>query len=247
MGDIERATDVVGTEGKHPGLEGATPPPESEVAASDDAQAPRSVEDMASLPPDGIAGLPPESATIRARQPGNWLWKLAGVFLALVITVVVYMLRDRLREVAEYGYLGLFLISVLGNATIVLPMPTLVTAFIGGGVFNPILVGVISAAGATLGELTGYLAGLSGQAVIENQKMYDRFSSWMEKYGLIALFLLAAFPNPFFDVAGIIAGMSRLRLTTYFSVVWAGKIVKFVLIAYLGAGSVELLDLLGVR
>lgn len=230
--DLARGTDVVGTDAEQRPIE---PPIGSPLG------------DTANPPGDGSTAPAIESAVVQARRLGNRLWKLAGVILALAITVVVYLLRERLQDVAEYGYAGLFLISVLGNATIVLPMPTLLTAFIGGGVFNPILVGVVSAAGATIGELTGYLAGLSGQAVVEDQKMYDRFSRWMDKYGLIALFLLAAFPNPFFDVAGIIAGMSRMRLTTYLIVVWAGKIVKFVLIAYLGAGSVELLEIYSIR
>jgi uncharacterized membrane protein YdjX (TVP38/TMEM64 family) len=168
--------------------------------------------------------------------------RIAGLFLAVAITVTVYLLRDRLSDATNYGYLGLFLISVLGNATIVLPVPTLVTAFLGGGIYSPVIVGIISAAGATIGELTGYVAGLGGQAIIENQDIYDRFDRWMDRYGLLALFVLAAIPNPFFDVAGIIAGMSRMRVATFMLVTWAGKIVKFVLIAYLGAGSVGLLD-----
>jgi len=170
------------------------------------------------------------------------LLRFAGLILAVAITIVVYLLRDRLQDVKEYGYAGLFLISIVGNATIVLPVPTMMAAFVGGGVFNPILVGVISAAGATIGELTGYLAGLGGLAIIENRDIHERFERWMARYGLFALFLLAAVPNPFFDVAGIIAGMSGIPVTTYMLVVWAGKIVKFILIAYLGAGSIGLLD-----
>jgi uncharacterized membrane protein YdjX (TVP38/TMEM64 family) len=170
------------------------------------------------------------------------LLRFAGLILAVAITIVVYLLRDRLEDVKEYGYAGLFLISIIGNATIVLPVPTMMAAFVGGGVLNPILVGVISAAGATIGELTGYLAGIGGQAIIENRDIHERFERWMERYGLFALFFLAAVPNPFFDVAGIIAGMSGIPVTTYMLVVWAGKIVKFILIAYLGAGSIGLLD-----
>jgi len=181
----------------------------------------------------------------RVRRGRKRALRLAGLALAILITVVVYLLRDRLRDAASYGYVGLFLISILGNATIVLPVPTLITAFLGGGIYNPVLVGIISAAGATLGELTGYLAGMGGQAIIENREIYDRFSRLMQRYGLVALFILAAIPNPFFDVAGIVAGMSRMRLHTFLLVTWAGKILKFVLIAYLGAGSLELLDGLG--
>ena len=189
----------------------------------------------AESPPD----VESESKQSRRRQR---LLQFGGLILALAITVVVYSFRNRLRSVTSYGYLGLFLISIIGNATIILPVPTFLTAFLGGGIYNPVLVGVISAAGATIGELTGYLAGIGGKAIVENQAMYDRFRRWMERYGLVALFVLAAIPNPFFDVAGIIAGMSHMRVSTYMLVTWAGKIVKFVLIAYLGAGSLGLLN-----
>ncbi len=170
------------------------------------------------------------------------IWRFAGIAFAVGLTVAIFIFRDELREAERYGYLGIFVISMLGNATIVLPVPTMITAFAGGGIFNPILVGVISAAGATIGEMTGYVAGLSGKAIVERQDVYDRFKNWMDRYGLFALFTLAAIPNPFFDLAGIIAGMSKMRLTTFFVVTCAGKIVKFLIIAYLGAGSVNLLD-----
>lgn len=168
--------------------------------------------------------------------------RIAGLILAIAITITVYLLRDRLQDVAGYGYLGLFIISILGYATIILPVPTLLAAYLGGGILNPVLVGVISAAGASIGELTGYLAGYGGQAIVENRELYERFQGWMQRYGVFALFVLAAVPNPFFDIAGIIAGMTRMKVWTFMIVVWAGNIVKFMLFAYLGAGSVELLD-----
>ena len=172
-------------------------------------------------------------------------WRYAGIVFAVAISIAIFVFRDQLRAVGNYGYLGIFLIAVIGNATIVLPVPTIVTAFAGGSVFNPVIVGLISAAGATIGELTGYMAGRSGTAIVENQDVYDRFERWMDRYGLLALFVLAAIPNPLFDVAGIIAGLSKMKVSTYLVVVCAGKIVKFLAIAYLGAGSISLLDQLG--
>jgi uncharacterized membrane protein YdjX (TVP38/TMEM64 family) len=172
-------------------------------------------------------------------------WRYAGIVFAVAISIAIFAFRDQLRAVGNYGYIGMFLIAVIGNATIVLPVPTIVTAFAGGSVFNPIAVGVISAVGATIGELTGYIAGRSGTAIVENQDVYDRFERWMDRYGLFALFILAAIPNPLFDVAGIIAGLSKMKVSTYLIVVCAGKIVKFLAIAYLGAGSNNLLDQLG--
>jgi membrane protein YqaA with SNARE-associated domain len=189
----------------------------------------------------------PDTATAQATldrkaKLRNALYRFGGIVLAMSITVGIFMFRDRLQAVGKYGYLGIFLISLIGNATIVLPAPTFVAAFAGGGVLNPLAVAIVSAAGATLGEMTGYLAGTSGHAVIQNRAMYERFEQWMKRYGLAALFVLAAIPNPFFDVAGIIAGITKMRVTTFLLVTWAGKIVKFLIIAYLGAGSSNLLD-----
>lgn len=189
-----------------------------------------------------VEPLPTPVTLAKPRRLVELLPRLAGIVFALALTVTIFVFRDQLQRAERYGYLGIFIISVLGNATIVLPVPTFVTAFAGGGVFNPVLVGLISAAGATIGELTGYLAGISGKAVVENREMYARFQRWMQRYGLIALFVLAAIPNPFFDLAGIIAGVSRVPLYQFMLVTWAGKIVKFLIIAYLGAGSMRLLN-----
>jgi hypothetical protein len=68
-----------------------------------------------------------------------------------------------------------------------------------GAVFNPI--GVAIAAGwRAIGELTGYLAGFSGQAVVENYDSYERIRNWMEghkKLHNLSILVLAFIPNPF--------------------------------------------------
>jgi len=43
---------------------------------------------------------------------------------------LIFIFRDRIAELASYGYLGLFVVSVVGNATVLLPMPSLVATFI---------------------------------------------------------------------------------------------------------------------
>lgn len=159
--------------------------------------------------------------------------KLLGLFLALVISVVIFVFRDKFTNLQGYGYAGLFLLSILGNATIVLPVPVVLTAFLGGGIFNPFWVGVVVSLGATIGELTGYLAGMSGRDVIEKEK-FKKIKGWMDKYGLWTIFVLAAVPNPAFDLAGIVAGATKISVYRYFLVVWLGKLLKFLLISYAG-------------
>ena len=104
------------------------------------------------------------------------------------------------------GYLGVFVIAVLGNATVILPVPGLAVVFAGGGVLNPLVVGLIAGVGEPLGELTGYLAGYGGSVVAENREWYERIRRWMERRGFVTLLVLSAVPNPLFDLAGMAAG-----------------------------------------
>lgn len=170
--------------------------------------------------------------------------KLFGVIFAIVISVFLFLNRNKFVHLQGLGLMGLFLLSIIGNATIVLPTPVVLTAFIGGSIFNPFLVTVITSFGATIGELTGYIAGISGRGVVDTDKKFEKVKYWMNKYGLWTLFILAAIPNPLFDIAGIIAGAYKIPVYKYFLVVLLGKIIKFGIIAFLGANSVKLIGTL---
>jgi uncharacterized membrane protein YdjX (TVP38/TMEM64 family) len=154
---------------------------------------------------------------------------------SVAITAVVITFRDQLVALKEYGYLGIFLVAVIGNATVLLPVPGLVVVFAGGGVLNPLVVGLVAGLGEPLGELTGYLAGYGGSAVIEDRRNYERFSTWMQRRGFLTIVVLAAIPNPLFDVAGMAAGALHLPVWEFLVACWLGKSIKAVAIAYLGA------------
>lgn len=170
---------------------------------------------------------------------------LALVFV-IGITVLIYVYRDRAAELGRFGYPGIFILSILANATIVLPAPGLAIVFSFGGVFSPIGVGLAAGAGATLGELSGYLAGFSGQAVIENRKLYDRLEAWMRRYGPLTITVLAFLPLPIFDLAGVAAGALRMPVQNFLLWCFLGKVPKMLLIAYLGSVGAEwIIRLLG--
>jgi len=168
--------------------------------------------------------------------------KVLSLFFAVIVSITVFIFRDKLVNLQGYGYLGIFLISILGNATVILPVPVILTAFIGGGIFNPLWVGIIAAMGASIGELTGYLVGYGGKVVIKNDKKLVKIEGWMKKHGLWVLFILSAIPNPLFDLAGIVAGATGVPVYKYLIVVTLGKMIKFLTISYIGASSVGLLD-----
>ena len=155
------------------------------------------------------------------------------------ISVYIFEIRDQAAKFAEYGYLGIFLISILANATILLPAPGIAFIFAMGGVFNPWIVGLVAGTGAAIGELSGYMAGFSGQPVAEKTKIYQRIQNWMQRYGMLTIFVLAAIPNPFFDLAGMSAGALKMPLYKFLMACLPGKIIKMLIFAYAGAYSIS--------
>ena len=163
----------------------------------------------------------------------------AALFFVIGITLLIYVYRDQAPALAKFGYPGIFIFSVIANATLVLPAPQLAVIFAMGGVFSPVGVGLAAGLGATVGELSGYLAGFSGQAVIENRQLYERLKGWMERFGPVVIVVLAFVPLPFFDLAGIAAGALRMPIQNFMLWCAVGKIPKMILVAYAGAYSID--------
>jgi membrane protein YqaA with SNARE-associated domain len=147
--------------------------------------------------------------------------------------------RDRLQELERYGYAAVFLVGLVSNATLILPVPGLAVSSVMGGVFNPWIVGIVGGVGQALGELTGYMAGYSGQTWIGESSIYNRLTQWMQRYGVLAIFALAIVPNPIFDLGGMIAGALRLPLWKFLASCTAGKVVKNIIFALAGYYGVE--------
>jgi membrane protein YqaA with SNARE-associated domain len=167
------------------------------------------------------------------------LARILALVFVIAISVYVFYIREQANQLAKYGYPGIFLLSILANATVLLPAPGILFVSAMGAVFNPFWVGIVSGAGAALGELSGYLAGFSGQAVVEQVDMYHRLLDWMrlhQIYAYIAILVLAFVPNPFFDLAGISAGTLKIPLSRFLTLCWIGKTFKMLLFAYAGAG-----------
>ncbi len=168
------------------------------------------------------------------------LLRLLALLVVVGISVYVFSIRQRVEEFAAYGYAGIFLVALLANATVFLPAPGLAVVFAMGGIFHPLGVALAAASGGALGELSGYLAGFSGQAVVENIAAYARIQPWIQRWGGWAILAMAALPNPFFDLAGIAAGMVKMPLWKFLLFCWLGQILKMVLFAY--AGHLSLSD-----
>lgn len=167
------------------------------------------------------------------------LLRIFALVVVVAITVYIYSIRDRVEEFSAYGYPGVFLVALLANATVFLPAPGVAVVFAMGSIFNPLGVGLAAGTGGALGELSGYLAGFSGQAVVEHTDVYERINPWVQKYGSWAIFVLSAIPNPFFDIAGVAAGIAKMTLHRFLLACWVGQIIKMTLFAYAGFYSLD--------
>ncbi|NLG26920.1 MAG: hypothetical protein GX557_03365 [Chloroflexi bacterium] len=164
-----------------------------------------------------------------------------ALLFSLGVTAAILAFRRQIADLAGLGYLGVFLISLLGNATVVVPVPSLAVVFAGGSVLNPLLVGLVAGIAEPLGELSGYLAGYGGSAVISNSPRFEQIKGWMQRRGFLTILVLAAIPNPVFDLAGVAAGMLHYPVSRFLVACWIGKTCKALALAYLGRASTGLL------
>jgi len=165
--------------------------------------------------------------------------RIFAILIVIALSILIYSVRDKAEGLAIYGYPGIFLIAFMTNATVLLPAPGIAVVFAMGAIFNPIYIALAAGAGGALGEVSGYLAGFSGQAVAERTGIYNRFHLWIEKHGFMAVLLLAALPNPFFDVAGIAAGILKMPIRVFLLAVWIGVTIKMFIFAWIGSTSLS--------
>jgi uncharacterized membrane protein YdjX (TVP38/TMEM64 family) len=168
------------------------------------------------------------------------LQRVGALLIVVAITAVVLLFRDQIAQYEKYGYLGIFLTTLVGSSTVVLPVPGLAIVYVAGSVWNPLLVGLAGGLGDAIGEATGYLAGFAGQGLVEETTIYRYFEHWMRRRGFATIFALSAIPNPFFDLAGIAAGASGFPAKWFFLATWMGKTLKNVAVALAGYYSIPL-------
>jgi membrane protein YqaA with SNARE-associated domain len=181
----------------------------------------------------------PETTVQPAKAPRRFELKhLLSLLFAVGITVVLFLFRDEVSKLDSFGYAGIFLTLLLTNATLILPAPTLAIVFVLGKSFSPLLLGLVAGAGSALGEFTGYAAGFSSSGVVENTEMYKRVEGYIRKYDMLAIAVLAAIPNPLFDVAGLAAGALGIVWWKFLIATIIGKSVKMIVVAYAGFYSI---------
>jgi len=188
--------------------------------------------------PKGQQETPPKvrSSWVKTRLlPILMLVFIVGIVIGVFVTYKNN--PNMIEDLKGYGYLGAFLISVILNASIVLPVGNFVVmAALGATLPSATIVGLVGGFGAAIGEMTGYMAGYSGQALVstKNNKLYLKVEKWLSRWGAPAIFLFSVFPFAF-DVVGCIAGALRYPTWKFFIACWLGRTLLYIAVAWAGA------------
>ncbi len=166
--------------------------------------------------------------------------KLDSLILLAVSVVIIalsFYFRDELSKFSSLGLLGIFLINLIGSATLFVPAPGIVTVVAGGFLYNPLFVAIVSALGSAIGDLVGYALGHSGKEVLfkNHPFWYKILKETFHKFAAIFIIFFSFIPNPIFDFVGVFAGVFHYSPYKFLVYVLIGRFLRNLLLAYLGA------------
>lgn len=185
---------------------------------------------------------PPADKRLRARlgDPRLWIRPALALVFALALNVGFFLLLRSeaghywLGQLRDYTYVGVFLVTLLANATTIVPTPYIpLVACIAALTDNLPLVVALGALGSALGESVAFFIGRTGRGLVQETRLYRWVHGQMRHpwRAFAVLFLFGAPPNPAFDVAGLAAGALGLPYWLFFSAVFLARIIRIWLIA----------------
>lgn len=177
--------------------------------------------------------------------------------LALVVTIALLVVaiyyKDDLMSIANmagYGLLGVLIIAFIAGSTVsitLIPVPYVVVVFtLPGvlapqwGILAPVWVGLISALGASLGQLLTFMIAYGGSSLSQrvttriNSRFYTRAMEWAQKHGSWAVFAMSAIINPIHLPMTIAIAALRFPPPKFFLFSLLGNTVKSLFIAFCG-------------
>jgi len=171
---------------------------------------------------------------------------IAILLVSILLSLAVLFIPLDPAQLATYGYAGVFIVTLLGAATLFIPGPTMIVAFVIGSLLNPMIVSLVAGFGSALGESTGYAAGYASRSLITPQERkdtwYQRIFGWMSSHPFLTIFVLDAIPNLLGDIAGLIAGRTKYSYYKFLFASFLGKTIRFSIGAYLGFGFAHLVS-----
>jgi uncharacterized membrane protein YdjX (TVP38/TMEM64 family) len=177
-----------------------------------------------------------------------------GVFAATI--AVAFILLDLGEDdiTGGWGYPILWVISLLRASSVLLPIPGSGLTIAAGGIMDPlrgipvpIAVGVTAGTAESIGEFTGYYAGINGGKLMEGRKIYETMRRWIARAPFATMLVMSFAPSPLFDVAGLAAGAARVPIRIFYPAILIGKVARGILMAAAGYYASDwLLDIIDV-
>jgi len=137
----------------------------------------------------------------------------------------------------QYGYFGIFVISFIGTASIIVPVPytLIIFALSLTGKWNPLLLTIAGGVGSALGEFSGYALGYFGRRIIskERQEKMTYLVKLFDRYGPLAIFAFALTPLPD-DLLFIPLGILKYKFYKAFIPALIGKTLMILILVYFG-------------
>jgi membrane protein YqaA with SNARE-associated domain len=173
----------------------------------------------------------------QARHRRHIAYAIAGIVFLVALNVAVYFAPIDYGAFTSFAYLGAFIVTLLANALIIIPIPYIpIVAHIGATAEIPWLVVLLGALGSVLGESVAVLAGRAELGLVSEHPIYRRVHRVAERPLLAGamIFAFAVPPNPIFDVAGLAAGAVGVPYRVFFLAVLAARFIRLAVIVWLG-------------
>ena len=188
---------------------------------------------------------------------------ISFLLFVLLIAAAVYF-REEIRHVEGYGYVGVFFVGILCGITILPAPTLLMVFTLGhvlNPIYVGLVAGLGGAIGGITVYMTG--AGVEtiwsrlrikeraferrlglgddtsrpvqSQFWFKGEAFYNRLVKWVGgRGGSWVLFITSAMIISPFYFAGLAAGSLRIGLLRFFLISWAGKTVRYLIVAFAG-------------
>ncbi|MFC1988865.1 VTT domain-containing protein [Chloroflexota bacterium] len=191
------------------------------------------------------------------------LSSLSFVFTVLLLVATFYFQKE-IRDIGGYGYIGVFIVGVLCGISIIPAPTLLIAFTLGAVLnpsYVGLTAGLGAAIGGITVYLTGAgvetvwsrlrakeqryesepgwrydpVRPVESKFWSKGEILYNRLVKWVGgKGGTLTLFVTAAMPVSPFYFAGLAAGSLRMGLLKFFLISWAGKSVRYLIVAFAG-------------
>ncbi|MBN1375371.1 MAG: VTT domain-containing protein [Dehalococcoidia bacterium] len=156
--------------------------------------------------------------------------------IAFILTYFKEYFDIELRNFGWIAYVAVFIANILSSATILVPAPGVAITLAAASVFDPMFVAIAAGTGDAIGEMTAYSVGYAGERIIVDEHMpaYRKAASWMDKYGVWAIFGIALVPILPYDLIGMAAGALKIAWWKCFLATLSGKLPRAFIVSYMG-------------